>query len=649
MSSLVKLLKTEILLAQLQAMRSALTSGSCNGRPWPAAFLLYFVLLVGSAFPEAAASRDVASGEADHQGYGSRTLLIQARDEVGRPTEPLAVELEVLPPPHLRPIFYIPAGLMVLLALAILAVGSVRKKRADAALRESESTFRTLVESAPDGIAIYDADADRFRDVNANVLALTGTTREEFLATRLGDTSPDRLPDGSRGREFLREQVEKALQGESVAFEWFSVRPEGPPVPVEMRLVRLPSNKGRLVRFSVLDIRDRKEAEEKRRELEAQLRQSQKLEAMGQLTGGVAHDFNNLLTVIMGNLDLLKELRGEDPETLDLIDGAIGAAERSSLLTQRLLAFSRRQALDSKPLDLAALVESLMALLKRSLGETIRIHTDLPEDLWVVQADPGQLEHALVNLAVNARDAMPRGGDLFLEGANVRVEPQSAGKWGGDPGDYVCLSVTDSGMGMDSRTRERAMEPFFTTKEVGAGSGLGLSMVYGFVTQSGGFIKIHSEPERGTAVQLFLPRAEGPVASEDTFTPLKGEAPRGSGEVVLVVEDEPLLLKLTTSLCEKLGYRAVGASVARGALEYIRSGKEVDVLLSDVILPGGTDGIQLALEARKFHPDLPVLLTTGYAEQSVWRLARDLTGYGFIPKPFDTLTLAWKLREVLAE
>lgn len=582
-------------------------------------------------------------------GYGSRTVLIQAKTAFGGLSEPFPVEIDIPPPIWLRPAFFLPLILLTVVVLSLMIAGRNRKRRADEAIRESAYTLRTLVDTAPDGIAIYDADADRFRDVNTNVLTLTGRTREDFLSARLGDTSPERLPDGSSGREVLLEKVDEALAGKSVTFEWFTRPKDGPPIPVEMRLVRLPSETGRLVRFSVLDIRDRKEAEEKRRDLEGQLRQSQKLEAVGQLTGGVAHDFNNLLTVIIGNLDLLRELRGDDPEAGELINGALGAAERSSLLTQRLLAFSRRQTLDSQPLDVSRLLDGLLGLLTRSLGETIQIHVDLPGDLWPAQADPGQLEHALVNLAVNARDAMPAGGHLYLEAANVKVELEAADKWGGEPGEFVRVSMTDTGVGMDSQTRERAVEPFFTTKEVGAGSGLGLSMVYGFVKQSGGFIKIHSEVGRGTAVQIFLPRAR--IEPTHSLTPEedRGTPPSGKGEVILVVEDEPLLLKLTTNLCEKLGYEVVGSSVAKGALDYINSGKPVDLLFSDVILPGGMDGIQLALKARTIRPNLPVLLTTGYAEQSIWRLARDLSDYELLSKPFDTRTLAWKLRGMLAD
>lgn len=593
--------------------------------------------------------RDIESGEGDGRRYGETTVQIQAKDPFSGVSTPVSVSFVLQPPLFLRPLFVASVALLGLLALTTLWLGRQRKRRAEAAIRESESTLRTLVESAPDGIAIYDADRDQFTDVNANVLTLTGMTREEFLSTSLGGTSPEILPDGSSGREFLLEKVEQALAGESVTFEWFSRERDGPHIPVEMRLVRLPSEKGRLVRFSVLDIRDRREAEEKRRELEGQLRQSQKLEAVGQLTGGVAHDFNNLLTVILGNLDLLKEIRDHEEDTLELIDGAIDAAERSSLLTQRLLAFSRRQALDSKPVLVSDLVTGILGLLERSLGETIKIHADFPSDLWVAQADPGQLEHAMVNLAVNARDAMQTGGDLFLEATNVRVEPEAAEKWGGHAGEYVCLSVTDTGAGMEPKVRERAIDPFFTTKEVGAGSGLGLSMVYGFVKQSGGFIKIHSELGRGTAVQLFLPRSTEAVQDREGVEADRGETPVGSGEVILIVEDEPLLLKLTTTLCQKLGYEAVGASVARGALDFLLSGKDVDLLFTDVVLPGGMDGIHLALEARALRPHLPVLLTTGYAEQSVWRLTRDLSNYDLITKPFDTETLARKIRAMLSD
>ncbi len=591
--------------------------------------------------------REIRTTPEDDFGYGRKTILLKAKGLFGRVLEVQELRIRIPPPVHLRPIFYLPVSFMAVLLLGLWVANKARRRRAEASIREREATFRALVESAPEGIAIYDADADRFTDVNVNVLSLTGFSKMDFLESRLGGTSPTVLEDGRTGREYLLEQVERALAGETVTFEWAAVGSPGPPIPVEMRLARLPSEKGRLVRFSVLDIRDRKAAEDRRQELEAQLRQSQKLEAVGQLTGGVAHDFNNLLTVIMGNLDLLRESEPGEDGSRDLIDGALGAAERSALLTQRLLAFSRRQTLDPRPLKLTHLVEGLIPLLQRSLGETIRIHPHVPDETWTVEADAGQLEHAVINLAVNARDAMGSGGDLYLEGTNVVVEENAAEKWGGAPGEYVSLSVTDTGTGMPPEIRERAIDPFFTTKEVGAGSGLGLSMVYGFMKQSGGFIKIHSDLGKGTSVQLFLPRAHEGAAEMGRRRRRMGEAPEGAGEVILVVEDEPLLLKLSANLCTRLGYEVVPAPDAEVALEILRSEDRVDLVFTDMVLPGGTDGVQLALEAASIRPGVPFLFTSGYAEQFVLRMAERLPEFELIPKPFDSGALARKIRAAL--
>lgn len=561
-------------------------------------------------------------------------------------SEPLAGGFEVSTPVLLRPLVFIPLTLLGVAFLILLFLGSRRRHRAEEAILERESTLRTLVDTAPDGIAIYDADADRFLDVNANVLRMTRRTREEFLATRLGGTSPVEAPDGRPAQVYLREKVEEALSGKEVTFEWMSEPVPGEAIPTQMHMVRFPSKTGRLVRFSVLDITAWKEAEERRKELEAQLRQSQKLEAVGQLTGGIAHDFNNLLTVIMGNLELLRE-NLEDSGDLELLQGALTAAERSALLTQRLLAFARRQTLDSRAVVLGELVEGLLGLMGRSLGETISVSANFPPELWVVQVDPGQLEHALINLAVNAMDAMPRGGDLFLEGSNTAVEPEVAEKWGGTPGEYVCLSVTDTGTGMDPQVRERAVDPFFTTKEVGAGSGLGLSMVYGFVKQSGGFIKVYSELGRGTVVQLFLPRWGGEAASSTTPEGQGQKLPMGRGEVILLVEDEPLLLKLDASLCERLGYLVIPAPDAQSALASLGGEMKVDLLFTDVVLPGGMDGVQLARRARERIPFLPVIFTSGYAEQAMGKMVQGISDFQLIKKPFDSRTLAMRLGAAL--
>jgi CheY-like chemotaxis protein len=298
--------------------------------------------------------------------------------------------------------------------------------------------------------------------------------------------------------------------------------------------------------------------------------------------------------------------------------------------------------------DLVSLVKSLLDLLRRSLGETVEITTRFERNLGQALVDPSQLEHAIINLAVNARDAMGSGGKLLIEAANASLDKIEVAKHGASATSFVVLSITDTGMGMTDETKSRAFDPFFTTKDVGKGSGLGLSMVYGFVRQSGGFVNIHSRPDEGTTVELFLPKALGLADEEEPDTAERGLV-HGSGETVLVVEDDPRVLDFTTRLCSRLGYVPIAATNAREALQALGDTPDVAVLFSDMILPGGVNGVELALRARRVRPDLPVLLTSGYADPSILELQQSLPGVGMISKPFDTMTLATSLRSLLDE
>ena len=345
-----------------------------------------------------------------------------------------------------------------------------------------------------------------------------------------------------------------------------------------------------------------------RARVEEQVRQLQKLESIGQLTGGVAHDFNNLLTVVLGNLDLLRKRLPADPAIDRLIDGAIQGAQRGAALTQRLLTFARRQALEAKPTDLAELVRGMDDLLRRSIGPSVAIVLDLPAGLPSALADHNQIELALLNLAVNARDAMPEGGTLTVSLSQERVPA-------GDSlaaGTYLRLCVSDSGGGMDAETLSRAIEPFFSTKDVGKGTGLGLSMIHGLALQLKGSLRLYSEPGRGTRAELWLPAAAGRTATR---------APEGSGEDVagtrrltlLFVDDDTLISLSTVALLEDLGHEVIEAASGQEALDVLESGTPVDLMITDYAMPGMT-GLQLAEAARKLRPALPILLATGYAE-----------------------------------
>ncbi len=341
---------------------------------------------------------------------------------------------------------------------------------------------------------------------------------------------------------------------------------------------------------------------------EEQIRQLQKLESIGQLTGGVAHDFNNLLTAVLGNLELLRKRLPPNPATDRLLDGATQAAQRGAALTQRLLAFARRQALQPKPTDLAELVRSMGDLLRRSLGPTIAIEFDLPAGLPPAVADQNQVELALLNLAVNARDAMPDGGNLAIA---LAVEQVRAGD---DlmPGEYVRLCVSDSGCGMDAETLSRAIEPFFSTKEVGKGTGLGLSMIHGLALQLKGALRLYSDPGRGTRAELWLPVADGKAAPAAADTEVGTQ--RAKRRLTLLFVDDDFLISLSTAaLLEDLGHDVIKASSGAAALEVLESGKPVDLMITDYAMPGMT-GLQLAEAARRLRPGLPILLATGYAD-----------------------------------
>jgi PAS domain S-box-containing protein len=377
------------------------------------------------------------------------------------------------------------------------------------------------------------------------------------------------------------------------------------------------------------------------------LRQSQKMEAVGQLTGGIAHDFNNLLQIIIGNLETLQRNLPAEAIRLNRAAGsAMNGARRAAALTQRLLAFSRRQPLDPKPVAANGLVSGLADLLQRTLGEAIAIETVNGAGLWTVEVDPNELEAALVNLAVNARDAMPQGGRLTIETTNAHIdEAYAASHLEVEPGQYVAISVSDTGVGMDARTLSQVFEPFFTTKPVGKGTGLGLSQVYGFVKQSGGHVKIYSELGQGTTVKLYLPRHAGEAGAATAEADCL--APEGAAETILVVEDDEDVRTYSTESLRDLGYRVLEAPDGPSALRHLAREPKLDLLFTDVILPGGMTGAQVAAKAKEERPDLKVLFTTGYARNAIVHRGRLDKGVDLITKPFSFPDLAAKVRDVL--
>jgi PAS domain S-box-containing protein len=381
---------------------------------------------------------------------------------------------------------------------------------------------------------------------------------------------------------------------------------------------------------------------------EEALRQSQKMDAVGQLTGGVAHDFNNLLQIIIGNLETLQRHLGSDSSRLQRSAGnAMKGAQRAAALTQRLLAFSRRQPLDPKPVNLNVLVGGLSELLQRTIGEAISIEAVQGAGLWHVEVDPNEFESALLNLAVNARDAMPDGGKLTIETANTHIDEGYAATHAEViPGQYVLICVSDSGVGMDATTLLQAFEPFYTTKPVGKGTGLGLSQVYGFVKQSGGHVKIYSEPGQGTTIKLYLPRLD--AATAEAEVPDAHQAPEGGlEETILVLEDDDDVRTHSVECLRELGYRVVEAHDGPSALRLLERQPRVDLLFTDVVLPGGLTGAQVATQAREMRPALKVLFTTGYARNAIIHHGRLDKGVQLITKPFTFNDLAAKVRDVL--
>ena len=378
------------------------------------------------------------------------------------------------------------------------------------------------------------------------------------------------------------------------------------------------------------------------------LRQSQKMEAVGQLTGGIAHDFNNMLTGIIGSLELLRRRvsRGKLDDLDSLIDLGVTSANRAAGLTHRLLAFSRRQSLDSKPVEINQLVTSMGELLQRSINESIALDMHLCEQLWIAEADPNQLESALLNLVINARDAMPNGGKLTVETGNRHLDSVFTAAYGTlKPGDYVELSVSDTGCGIPESVMGRVFDPFFTTKPIGQGTGLGLSMIYGFARQSHGHVTIHSVVGRGTTVSLFLPRHIGQLVADVAVNP--AQLPfANAGETVLIVEDDPAVRVLVSAVLKELGYGFVEAGDADTAVPIIESDQRIDLMISDVGLPG-MNGRQLAEIGRQLRPELKVLFITGYAEHAAVRGGFLDPGMQLITKPFTFDLLTAKVREMI--
>lgn len=407
---------------------------------------------------------------------------------------------------------------------------------------------------------------------------------------------------------------------------------------------------GEIIGFAKVtrDLTERREAQIELEKSRNALFQSQKMEAVGQLTGGVAHDFNNLLTGIMGSLDLMKArlAQGRLNELERYITAAQGAASRAATLTHRLLAFARRQPLAPKVVNANRLISHMEDLVRRSVGPNISIETVLAAGLWNCICDPNQLENAILNLCINARDALPEGGQITVETANSWIDDAEAAERDMDRGQYVAICVTDNGSGIAPEVLERVFDPFFTTKPVGQGTGLGLSTVYGFAKQSNGLARIYSELGVGTTVKIYLPRHLG-KSEEDQQEAEPAELPRAEGETVLVVDDEPTIRMLIADALGELGYRAIEAADAASGLKVLESDVAIDLLISDVGLPGGMSGKDMVDAARIHRPNIKVLFITGYAENGAITNGHLDPGVQVMSKPFSMEKLAARIRSII--
>jgi PAS domain S-box-containing protein len=507
------------------------------------------------------------------------------------------------------------------------------------ALGRSERRFRAVVESATDAILVLDARGQIF-STNESGATIFGVQASRLTGMQLAQF----IAPGSRERfEVAWADARRPSQGGPV--QLVGVRGDGTEFPIELSLSVWYAGQVSYRSAIIRDVTERRRAEEALREREEQLRQSQRLEAIGQLAAGVAHDFNNLLSVMLGRAEMaLARLDSEHPARRDIVTLA-STAERAANLTRQLLAFGRKQVLQPRVLDLNDVVRGMTSLLRRLIGEHVRLATLAGEALHPVKADPGQLEQVVMNLVVNARDAMPRGGTVTITTGNAELDARYAADHPEVvPGPYAMIAVTDTGHGMDAATRSRIFEPFFTTKELGKGTGLGLATVYGIVRQSGGHVWVYSEPGMGTTFKVYLPRFDAPP---ETAPPPPPAAPRGHAELVLLVEDDAEVRAVAHDILERGGYRLLEAASPAEALAVAGAHPEpIDLLLTDIVMPG-MSGRELADRLCAARPGLRVLYMSGYTDDAVVRHGIGAGTREFLQKPFTTDGLAGKVHEVL--
>jgi PAS domain S-box-containing protein len=504
--------------------------------------------------------------------------------------------------------------------------------------RESIQERNRVWQNSRDLLVVVGADGV-FRDVNPAWLTILGTEPQAVIGSKVLDAV---WPED---RDQIRALLKNVIENVHSDLEIRLTHRDGTPRTISWTT----SHEGEVVYAYGRDVTIEKEQRAALQETEAQLRQAQKMEAVGQLTGGIAHDFNNMLTGVIGALSVIRRriAAGRLDQLDKFIDAATSSAERAAALTHRLLAFSRRQSLDRQSIDVKQLVASMEDLFRRTLGEQVELMINIAADTWKAVTDPNQLESAILNLVINARDAMPEGGKLTIETTNAALgEADLAQKESLQPGNYVVIAVSDTGIGMSQATIDKAFDPFFTTKPIGQGTGLGLSMIYGFAQQSGGHVRIYSEMGLGTTVKLYLPGSVEDVAAAISDEDPVYVPPRGEGEKVLVVEDDDSVRMLVVDVLKDLGYQVVEAVDSNEAIPLIEGKERIDLMISDVGLPG-LNGRQLAEIALSHRPKLKVLFITGYAATAASRGDFLAPGMEMITKPFAIDDLAQKVREIL--
>jgi len=528
-----------------------------------------------------------------------------------------------------------PEGVLITAAIRDITV----RKDAEKHLAQMEGKYRGLLEAAPDGMVVVNQSGEIVL-LNAQAEKQFGYRRDELLGQKVTSI----IPEGFAERliaDALRPTAEALAQQIGTGIELNGRSKEGTAFPIEIMLSPLESPEGILVTAAIRDISERKQ-------LARQLHQSQKMEAVGQLTGGIAHDFNNLLGVIIGNLDLLDRLVADNPGAIKRVQTAQKAAARGAEITRRLLVFSSSEELKPSRVLLGESIQNMIELAGHGLGADIKITTLVDDSVPALFVDPAGLESALLNLVVNARDAMPNGGSIVVASHAQYLDESHPAVKAGDlkPGAYVCIAVTDSGQGMPRQTMERIFEPFFTTKPRNKGTGLGLAMVYGFVKQSGGTVRVYSEVGHGTTVSFYLPL----VGS--LFNAVPADVPKplsaGLGCTVLVVDDEEDLLEVATAYLDEMGFTALEAKDGASALEILAERRNIDLMVTDIVMPGGMNGVELVQRARALRPELKIIYSSGFPAEALAERSMSLVDGPLLHKPYQRSEFAAMVHTVLA-